>query len=192
MNSRSRTRKAANRIISIMCQNPITFPIAYSLMALIKRQPIKLAVAIPSDRDLLFVAMLKGPKLLVPKKTLSFVVEIFANNIYGRVFDVETGDVVIDVGAHVGLFTVKAAKEAGPEGLLIAIEPDLEDVVLLRKNIAINRLSNIRVIAKALSDRKGRAKLFLHKSGHHSLVIREKNRLKLMLFPWTPCCWILD
>ena len=34
------------------------------------------------------------------------------------------GDVVIDVGAHIGKYTITLAKVVGPEGLVIAIEPN--------------------------------------------------------------------
>lgn len=32
---------------------------------------------------------------------------------------------VMDVGAHIGLFTVPAAKSVGPEGMVVAVEPEL-------------------------------------------------------------------
>lgn len=44
----------------------------------------------------------KGIKL---KETLTK--EIFVNNIYERIFKVEEGDVVVDIGASVGPFTYK-------------------------------------------------------------------------------------
>src|SRR5215467_12827967 len=45
------------------------------------------------------------------------------------------GSVFVDVGASVGVFTVKAAKEVGSAGLVIAIEPFIETALQLSKNV---------------------------------------------------------
>lgn len=63
------------------------------------------------------------------------------------------GDVFIDVGAYTGLYTLIAAKAVGPAGLVVAIEPDPDSFALLTRNIAMNRLSNVRALNIACSDR---------------------------------------
>lgn len=65
------------------------------------------------------------------------------------------GDVVIDAGANIGDFTVKAARKVGPEGLVIAIEPMPQLVKFLRHNINLNQLDNVVVIEAALSSHNG-------------------------------------
>jgi FkbM family methyltransferase len=55
------------------------------------------------------------------------------------------GQVFVDVGANVGLFTVKAAKEVGDDGLVIAIEPFLETALRLTNNVRANGFTNVRV-----------------------------------------------
>ena len=56
-------------------------------------------------------------------------------DIYGRAPDgVRSGDVVLDCGANIGLFTRKAL--AAGAGLVVAIEPGPENVACLRKNFA--------------------------------------------------------
>jgi len=55
------------------------------------------------------------------------------------------GDVFVDVGANVGVFTVKAAKEVGDHGLVIAIEPFIETVFRLSRNVQANGYTNVRI-----------------------------------------------
>lgn len=48
---------------------------------------------------------------------------------------VHEGDVVWDIGANVGLFSIAAAQRAGPQGQVIAFEPDAWLVQLLRRSV---------------------------------------------------------
>lgn len=54
---------------------------------------------------------------------------------------VREGSVVWDVGANVGLFTFMAAGLSGPRGTVLAIEPDLWLVQLLRRSVRLNNNS---------------------------------------------------
>jgi FkbM family methyltransferase len=63
---------------------------------------------------------------------------------------IHPGDFVVDVGANVGVFTVLMAKLVGPNGLVLAVEPDAYNLKMLRNNIRINNLNNVRVIEKPL------------------------------------------
>jgi FkbM family methyltransferase len=68
---------------------------------------------------------------------------------------VEPGDRCVDVGANIGLHTVRLAKLAGPQGEVIAIEPDPEIAHRAGENIALNGLANARVIQAAASAAAG-------------------------------------
>jgi FkbM family methyltransferase len=77
---------------------------------------------------------------------------------------VKPGDVVWDVGANVGLFAFAAANRAGPSGEVIAIEPDLWLVSLLRRSCAVldrSRNAAVMVLPAAISDSGGLAKLHI-------------------------------
>jgi FkbM family methyltransferase len=65
------------------------------------------------------------------------------------------GDVVLDLGANVGAYTLRAARKVGPGGRVVAVEPLSEAVELLRRNIRHNRFANITVIEAAVCDRDG-------------------------------------
>jgi len=60
-----------------------------------------------------------------------------------RYFKPNKGDVVIDVGAHVGKYSLPAAKFVGENGKVIAIEAHPENFKALQTNILLNDLKNI-------------------------------------------------
>ena len=68
---------------------------------------------------------------------------------------VSPDDRCVDVGANVGVHTVRLAKLVGSRGKVIAIEPDEELAHRARRNIMLNQLSNTHVINAAASDEAG-------------------------------------
>jgi FkbM family methyltransferase len=60
------------------------------------------------------------------------------------------GNFVVDVGANIGVFTVLLAKLVGPGGIVVAVEPDLYNLTVLRNNLRLNNLTNVRVIDRPL------------------------------------------
>lgn len=64
------------------------------------------------------------------------------------------GDIVIDIGANVGFFSLYASKRVGNEGLVISIEPLPDAYECLKKNIEINQIKNILAIQIALHSSK--------------------------------------
>ena len=65
------------------------------------------------------------------------------------------GDVVLDVGASTGFITVAFARTVGPDGRVIALEPDPVSAQALRKTLRINALQNCVVLNCALSNQSG-------------------------------------
>lgn len=65
------------------------------------------------------------------------------------------GEVFIDAGANIGVYTMLAARLVGPSGKVISVEmmPDTAD--RLELHIRMNGLGNVRVIRNALSDNAG-------------------------------------
>jgi FkbM family methyltransferase len=71
---------------------------------------------------------------------------------------VHDGDVVYDVGANVGFFTLIAAKHAGARGAVYAFEPVARNLAILRRHVAMNGASSVRVLELALSSAPGVAR----------------------------------
>lgn len=84
--------------------------------------------------------------------------EIYDDEIYERFYVPCQGDTVLDIGAHIGVFTLKACRK---KAFVIAIEPDPYNFSLLRRNVALNSYQNRVVqINVALGNEDGHAKFF--------------------------------
>lgn len=59
------------------------------------------------------------------------------------------GTTVVDIGAHVGYYTLLSAAAAGRRGRVIAVEPDPVNAALLRENVRRRRLRTVTVIEAA-------------------------------------------
>jgi FkbM family methyltransferase len=84
--------------------------------------------------------------------------------------EIKKGDVVIDIGANIGYYTLIFAKLVGDTGKVFAFEPDPTNFELLRKNIEVNGYKNVTLKQKALSDKEGKVVLTLIKqntASHH-------------------------
>ncbi|GGN03835.1 hypothetical protein GCM10009721_34030 [Terrabacter tumescens] len=82
------------------------------------------------------------------------------------------GDTVVDVGAHIGLYTLQAARTVGPDGRVIAFEPSSANFALLARNIEANEYAQVELVQAAVADVTGRMELSLsaENTGDHSLV----------------------
>lgn len=97
--------------------------------------------------------------------------DVYHDSPYDQFFKPRQGDTIVDAGAHVGFYTLKAAKEVGNKGQVVAVEPEDNNFRLLSQNIQINKYKNIIPVKLALSDFEGKARFFLKaRSCSHSLV----------------------
>jgi FkbM family methyltransferase len=74
------------------------------------------------------------------------------------------GDTFIDVGAHIGQYSLLASRIVGANGTVHAFEPDPSTFELLVENM--RSLANVSVNQIALSNEKGSAELFLGDVAH--------------------------
>jgi FkbM family methyltransferase len=63
------------------------------------------------------------------------------------------GDVMVDVGANVGYFTLLAARAVGPRGAVVAVEAAPSTFAALEANVARNGAANVRTLNVAANDR---------------------------------------
>jgi len=74
---------------------------------------------------------------------------------------IKKGDVVIDLGANIGYYTLIAAKLVGENGNVYAFEPDPTNFSFLKRSVEINNYKNVICEQKAVSNKKEMVKLFL-------------------------------
>ena len=74
------------------------------------------------------------------------------------------GGYAVDVGAHQGFYTTKLAKEAGPEGEVLAFEPEPINMSMLHYNVGYNNIRNVKARRVALSDHDGEGTLIAYQA----------------------------
>lgn len=69
------------------------------------------------------------------------------------------GNIVFDVGANVGYYTILASKAVGRKGVVYAFEPDPRNLIYLKKNVKSNNCRNVVIVEKALTEKNQTAML---------------------------------
>ena len=64
--------------------------------------------------------------------------------------EIHSGDVVLDIGAHIGYYTLQFANLVGSTGKVYAFEPEPKNFELLKKNVQINKHDNVVLIQKKI------------------------------------------
>ena len=112
--------------------------------------------------DRLLVSTNWGGKLLMSASDLSLTPEVVHDGNYEQAFSdwltrtLRGGNVVFDIGANVGLFTLQMAKLVGRNGRVVAYEAAPENVSLLADIMAMNYLTgSVKLHAKAASAKAG-------------------------------------
>jgi FkbM family methyltransferase len=80
-------------------------------------------------------------------------------------FTPNKGDIVVDIGAHIGLYTIIASKRVGFNGRVVAIEADPDNFDILNRNIQLNKSANVKALKYAVYSKEENLKLFLPNPG---------------------------
>ena len=65
---------------------------------------------------------------------------------------IKDGDIVIDIGANIGCFTIPLSKKVGKKGKVLAFEPQKFIYNLLSDNIKCNKIKNVQIFNNALGE----------------------------------------
>tara|TARA_A100001037_G_scaffold301543_1_gene331307 strand:- start:1656 stop:2534 length:879 start_codon:yes stop_codon:yes gene_type:complete len=71
------------------------------------------------------------------------------------------GNIVIDIGANIGFFTLIMADIVKKEGKVFSFEPESKNFQLLEKNVKVNNLSNVILENKAVGNINGETDMYL-------------------------------
>lgn len=102
-------------------------------------------------------------KIIIPKHIACCYLpylEIYLANVY-HMERLKKGMNVIDIGAHIGVYTVLAAEKVGKKGEVIAIEPEPKNYKQLLENIKLNNFQNVIPRNLALANHESLGKLYL-------------------------------
>lgn len=126
---------------------PIVIPLFQRVYAHLQTDTIK-EVAIPLDSRLNVFAkdIGVGLPLILKGEYEKTLTTLFLTT-------VKAGDVVFDIGSNVGYYTVLSGKKVNATGKVYAFEPDKENAELLKKNIKLNKLSNVTSLPQAVSNK---------------------------------------
>lgn len=131
------------------------------------------------SKDSLAGKILRFPLRLIPKDVPVFILQgplrgyrwITGSGVFGYLLGsyehekqniffslISPGFVVFDVGAHVGFYSLLAAKAAGKTGRIYSFEPSPRNQTYLKRHTELNGLGDrIKVFDVAVSDREGSA-----------------------------------
>jgi FkbM family methyltransferase len=76
-------------------------------------------------------------------------------------FTPKEGDVVLDIGAHMGRYTIISSKRVGENGKVVAIEAHPNNFEMLNRNIKLNQLTNVVSLNYAVYSKETKIKLYL-------------------------------
>jgi len=97
--------------------------------------------------------------------------DALSDAVFARIFDgpdvkflerfLEEATTVIDIGAHLGFYTLLMSSMVGTQGHVLAFEPSPREFRHLKTHIRINERTNVRAENVAMADRSGRMELFV-------------------------------
>jgi FkbM family methyltransferase len=84
---------------------------------------------------------------------------------------VRNRDVVLDVGANIGYYVLVESSLVGDKGRVYAVEPVLNNLSILKKNVELNNLTNVSIHQLAMGEQNCNAEIYISK---HANLCRMK------------------
>lgn len=106
-----------------------------------------------------------GVKCIIRNKSdsIAFLEVFFLNtNDWIDEFKIKEKDIVVDIGAHIGYFSIYSSKNA-KKGKIFAFEPFIESFEILKKNLELNKIENVFPQNVGVAKKTGTSKLYFKK-----------------------------
>lgn len=122
-----------------------------------------------------------GFRMFLNSKDQGEVKDILLRGVYDKLEtsivsqSVKEGDTALDIGAHIGYFTLILARAVGETGKVFAFEPEPKNFLMLKKNIEVNKFQNTVLENIALSSFAGKTNLFLDKDNLGNMSFSKEN-----------------
>jgi FkbM family methyltransferase len=125
-----------------------------------------------------------GTKFIIRANSfdIRMIKEVYIHKSYHHL-EINEGDIVVDIGAHIGTFSIMAGCKIGKKGVVYAYEPVPTTFEILKKNVNINSLQDIVIPCKqGISNESGKKDFFTFGKGdktlfHSSSFYREQTEV---------------
>ena len=128
------------------------------------------------------VKLRNGTKCIIRNKSdaIAFLENFFLETYeQGKEFQIKDNDIILDVGAHIGCFTLYASKKIN-KGKIFAFEPTSESFNVLKQNVELNQLKNIHIQNAGVLKESGTSVIYVDKNNEigNSLFLKNKNMVE--------------
>lgn len=98
---------------------------------------------------------------------------------------VKPGMQLIDIGAHIGLFSATASQLTGPGGKIICFEPTPGTYTVLKETLRLNKCDNVIPVQAAVSDKEGEAVFYVSdtEACNSNSLVRNKEENEITGYP---------
>lgn len=104
---------------------------------------------------------INGMKVRFPARWSRYYKSVYEPDTYKLLKHfVKPGAHIIDIGAHIGLFTTCISQLVGPNGKIICFEPTPETFSILKETLRLNHCDNVIPVQAAVSDKNGSATFY--------------------------------
>jgi FkbM family methyltransferase len=113
---------------------------------------------------------------LITRKIENFLIEDMYNSMSAHEDDIiehfspKQGDIVVDIGAAFGFYTIISSKRVGINGKVLAIEAHPSNFGMLNRNIKLNQLTNVIPLNYAVYSKETKIKLYNNYSIMHERI----------------------
>lgn len=153
---------------------------AHPVRAIVRRLRWRLHFALHGDSPYVLEDWWRGLAIALPRRGSG--PSIF----YGRLFDdgifrfmcqvIEEGDTVLDVGSHIGSYSLICSRLVGSTGRVFAFEPNPRIFGILEGNVRRNQLANIEAVPLAISDCEEEARFSTDQFSGYLLSQKDQQR----------------
>ena len=97
-------------------------------------------------------------------------------------FEIKDNDVIIDIGAHIGLFTLFSSQFC-KNGRIYCFEPVKDNFNMLKSNLKLNNIENVIVANTAVSSTTGSVTIYLNEDeAGHSMHVPNQKQIQVESF----------
>jgi FkbM family methyltransferase len=94
---------------------------------------------------------------------------------------------IVDVGAHAGFFSMYC-RSLNKKVKIFAVEPEPNNLKLLKRHLAENKISGVKVIPGALAGETGERELLIFKDSHNHRLAEDEGDIKVKAFAFADFC----